>query len=181
MDIGARLKVMRKERGLSQRELAKRAGVTNSTISLIEQNRVSPSVASLRKVLEGLPMTLSEFFTQDVEADNTQIFFSADQMPDLGSKGIQYLLVGSSYPNRKMSVMREVYPLGSDTGDEMISHDGEEAGVVVSGELEISIGEQTRVLTEGEGYYFDCRQRHRFRNLSDEDCVMITACTPPAF
>ena len=38
LDVGARLKVVRKKRGLSQRELAKRAGVTNSTISLIEQN-----------------------------------------------------------------------------------------------------------------------------------------------
>ena len=55
LDVGARLKMVRKKRGLSQRELAKRAGVTNSTISLIEQNRVSPSVSSLKKVLDGVP------------------------------------------------------------------------------------------------------------------------------
>ena len=42
MDIGARLQLVRKSKGLSQRELAKRVGVTNSTISLIEQNKVSP-------------------------------------------------------------------------------------------------------------------------------------------
>ena len=66
LDVGARLKVIRKKRGLSQRELAKRAGVTNSTISLIEQNRVSPSVSSLKKVLDGVPMSLQTFFVEEV-------------------------------------------------------------------------------------------------------------------
>ena len=46
-DVGARLKHVRELHGLSQRELARRAGVTNGLISLIEQNRVSPSVGSL--------------------------------------------------------------------------------------------------------------------------------------
>ena len=53
LDVGARLKTIRKLKGLSQRELAKRAGVTNSTISMIEKNSVSPSVSSLKKVLAG--------------------------------------------------------------------------------------------------------------------------------
>jgi DNA-binding XRE family transcriptional regulator len=54
IDVGAHLKAVRTMYGLSQRELAKRAGVTNGTISLIEQNRVSPSVSSLKKVLDGV-------------------------------------------------------------------------------------------------------------------------------
>lgn len=62
MDVGARLQTIRKLKGLSQRELAKRAGVTNSTISMIEKNSVSPSISSLKKVLGGIPMSLVEFF-----------------------------------------------------------------------------------------------------------------------
>ena len=56
IDVGSHLRAVRSMYGLSQRELAKRAGVTNGMISLIEQNRVSPSVSSLRKVLDGIPM-----------------------------------------------------------------------------------------------------------------------------
>ncbi|WP_458576428.1 helix-turn-helix domain-containing protein [Aliamphritea spongicola] len=52
---------MRQIYGLSQRELAKRVGLTNSTISMIERNAVSPSVASLKKILSGIPMTVTEF------------------------------------------------------------------------------------------------------------------------
>ena len=47
-DLGARLRALREMHGLSQRELAKRAGVSNAIISLIEQNRNSPSVGSLK-------------------------------------------------------------------------------------------------------------------------------------
>ena len=74
LDVGARLKVVRKKRGLSQRELAKRAGVTNSTISLIEQNRVSPSVSSLKKVLDGVPLSLQAFFVEEVPVQQ-QVFY----------------------------------------------------------------------------------------------------------
>ena len=65
MDTGTRLKLVRERNNLSQRELARRSGLTNSTISQIEQNRVSPSVSSLKKLLEGIPMSLAEFFSFD--------------------------------------------------------------------------------------------------------------------
>ena len=65
IDVGARLKHVREVHGLSQRELARRAGVTNGLISLIEQNRVSPSVGSLKKVLDGVPLSMAEFRGRD--------------------------------------------------------------------------------------------------------------------
>ncbi len=166
MDIGARLHAIRKARGLSQRELAKRVGVTNSTISLIEQNKVSPSVSSLKKVLEGIPITLAEFFTADFEASaDDGPFWPRDRQPDMGNNEIHYHLIGAGRGDRRMCVLREVMPPGSDTGAEMLSHDGEEGGVVVRGRVEISIGDNVRVLAPGDGYYFDCRQPHRFRNV----------------
>ena len=78
IDVGARLKHVRELHGLSQRELARRAGVTNGLISLIEQNRVSPSVGSLKKVLDGVPMSMAEFFTLDVTSA-AQVFYAAER------------------------------------------------------------------------------------------------------
>jgi transcriptional regulator with XRE-family HTH domain len=63
IDVGERLRTIRQQHGLSQRELARRAGVTNGLVSLVEMNRVSPSVSSLKKLLDGIPMSLAEFFT----------------------------------------------------------------------------------------------------------------------
>ena len=74
MDIGIRLQAVRKGKGLSQRELAKRVGVTNSTISLIERDRISPSVDTLSAILDALGTTLPGFFsgiTSVANAGNT--------------------------------------------------------------------------------------------------------------
>lgn len=181
VDIGERLKGLRQQRGLSQRELAKKAGVTNSTISLIEQNRVSPSIASLKKVLDGLPISLAQFFTPDTEQNRDQVFFVPEEQPDLGCDGIRYFLVGSSLPQRQMTFMHEFYEPGSDTGEEMFSHDGEESGVVIRGHIELTVDGETRQLAPGEAYYFDCRKPHRFRNIAEEICELVTASTPPVF
>ena len=64
MDIGGKLRAVREARKMSQRELAARAGLTSGAISLIEQNKSSPSVASLKALLDGIPMTMSEFFAE---------------------------------------------------------------------------------------------------------------------
>ncbi len=115
IDVGAHLKAVRQMHGLSQRELAKRAGVTNGTISLIEQNRVSPSVSSLRKVLAGIPMSLGEFFTTDFSSAG-KVFFQDDELTDLGTGDVQLKLVAAQRKERAMSVMHETYPPGADTG-----------------------------------------------------------------
>ena len=61
LDTGRRLKAVREAHGWSQRELAKRAGITNSAISMVEQGQVSPSVQSLARILAAFPMDLAEF------------------------------------------------------------------------------------------------------------------------
>ena len=94
IDVGGHLKAVRMMYGLSQRELAKRAGVTNGTISLIEQNRVSPSVSSLKKVLDGVPMSLAEFFTLDLQA-SPQMFYSRDELTDIGDRDVSLRLVAA--------------------------------------------------------------------------------------
>lgn len=180
-EVGKRLRTVRKERGLSQRELAKRAGVTNSTISLIEQDRVSPSVSSLKKVLDGFPMTMADFFTMGLSEDDEKIVFEKDRQPNMGQGDIEYYLIGAGRPNRQMEIMREVYGREADTGEEMIQHDSEEGGVVISGTLEITIGDNTYTLGPGDGYYFDCKKPHRFRNIGEDDVVIVSANFPPTF
>ncbi len=182
MDIGLRLQGVRKGKGLSQRELAKRVGVTNSTISLIEQNKVSPSISSLKKVLDGIPITLADFFTPDEGEGEDGPFFAAAQLPDLGNNGIHYFLVGRHHRrHRQMCILRELMPAGSDTGDSMLAHDGEEGGVIISGQVEVTVGDDIRVLGPGDAYYFDSRLPHRFRNVGSEQAELVSASTPPTF
>jgi transcriptional regulator with XRE-family HTH domain len=182
LDIGARLQAVRNRHGLSQRELAKRVGVTNSTISLIEQNKVSPSISSLKKVLDGIPISLAEFFTLDAPPALTDSpFYKPDELPDLGDNIIRYFLVGQRRNNRQMCIMREEMPPGSDTGETMISHEGEEGGVIIQGQVEITIGVHVQTLGPGEAYYFDSSTPHRFRSVGDDVAIIVSASTPPTF
>jgi len=178
-NIGKRLKAIRSQKHLSQRELAKRSGVTNGTISMIEQDRVSPSIASLKKVLDGLPMSLADFFTYDLNQPEKRIFYSKDEMPEMGSDDVSYRLVGHMHPQRQISILYETYQPGADTGEEMLSHKGEEGGYIISGRLEVTVNELVKELGAGESYYFESHQPHRFRNISDKPCVLVTANTPP--
>jgi len=180
LDVGAHLRAVRQMYGLSQRELAKRAGVTNGLISLIEQNRVSPSVSSLKKVLDGVPMALADFFTLDL-ALQPQVFFPKEELAQIGTGRVDLRLVGSGLAKRGMSILHELYEPGADTGEEMLTHGGEEGGVVVRGRIDLTVGGETRTLNAGDAYYFRSTLPHRFRNSSRESCEIVSASAPPTF
>jgi transcriptional regulator with XRE-family HTH domain len=179
-DIGERLRDIRQRYGLSQRALATRADVTNGMISMIEKNRSSPSVATLKKILDGFPMSLAEFFAAG-QAQPPKIFFSADELVEIAGGLISYRQVGSNLEGKAIQILHERLQPGADTGADMLRHDADEGGVVVSGSLEITVGMQTRVLHAGDAYYFSSRIPHRFRNAGAEPCEVVSACTPPSF
>ncbi|MEX2200256.1 MAG: cupin domain-containing protein [Dongiaceae bacterium] len=179
-DVGARLRQLRQQAGLSQRELAKRAGVSNAIISLIEQNRSSPSVGLLKKVLDGLPLALGEFFGAP-PARRPRVFFPAAELVELAGGRISYRQVGQDMAGRAIQILHERYQPGADSGSAMLQHDSEEGGVVLRGRLEVTVGDQRRDLGPGDAYYFDSRTPHRFRNLGEEECEVVSACSPPSF
>src|SRR5699024_1895393 len=114
LDVGVRLQSIRKMKGLSQRDLAERAGVTTSTISMIDENSVSPSIRSLKKVLSGIPMSLVEFFSLDLQEENrTQVVYKADELMDIGGGSVAMRLIGKAFPNRALSMLDETYPPNS--------------------------------------------------------------------
>jgi transcriptional regulator with XRE-family HTH domain len=177
-DLGQRLRQVRNEHKLSQRELARRAGVTNGTISLIEKNQNSPSVSMLRKILEGIPMDLSDFFASEAHP-NDKVFFKSDELRELStSNNLSFLQVGDA-KRHNLQILRETYGPGADTGKTMLHHQSTEGGVVISGSIELTVGDQKQVLHAGESYLFDSTIPHRFHNTGTEPCEVISACTPP--
>lgn len=180
MDVGSRLKAARKKAGLSQRMLASRSGVSNGTISLIEQNKISPSIASLKRLLDTFSISLGEFF-DDKNLAKEKRFFRAEELAEFGSGDVLFRQVGASVPGRKMQILQERYLGKADTGDQMLGHPGEEGGIVLSGTIEVTVGDEKALLQAGDAYYFDSNIPHRFRNLGDEECEIISVCTPPTF
>ena len=184
MDIGKKLQHIRKAQGLSQRELAARAGLTNGTVSLIEQNKTSPSVASLKSLLDAIPMSMAEFFATIEDSGAPKIFFTAAEFVEvspgamLGDVSLRQLGNASTH---SLQLLDETYPPHADTGPELLSHAGEEAGIVIEGQITVTVGDHVKTLFPGDGYLFDSRQPHRFTNPGPDVCRIISACTPPTF
>ena len=100
IDVGARLRFVRARHGLSQRALAKRAGVTNSAISLIEANRVNPSVGALKRILDGVPIGMAEFFALEPEPER-KAFFAANELTEIGRRATKGAISASRSANTK--------------------------------------------------------------------------------
>jgi transcriptional regulator with XRE-family HTH domain len=179
-EIGERLKQLRVRNRLSQRKLAQQSGVANATISLIESNKLNPTVSMLKKVLNGIPVSMSEFFSDQVDQPE-KVFFRADELTEIADGGVSFLQVGTNLNNKAIQFMRECYQPGAGTGKHQIIHEGEECGLILSGKLKVTVNAQTATLRAGDAYYFNSNQPHSFVNPGNQPCELISACTPPTF
>jgi transcriptional regulator with XRE-family HTH domain len=179
-DIGQRLRQLRLRHGLSQRELARRAGVSNATISMIEANQVSPSVAALKQILSALDIGIAEFFAP-AESETGQIVFRAEELTEIAGGPVSYRQVGANLAGRSLQMLHERYRPGAQSGKPMLSHQGEEAGVVIKGRLGLEVDGRRYELGAGDAYFFDSRKPHAFRNLGEGELIVVSACTPPSF
>lgn len=178
VDVGARLKTARTVRDLSQRDLAAKAGVTNGMISMIEQNKHSPSVATLNRLTDALGLSFAEFFALDLPSA-PQVFYGKGDLAALTEGRVTFRVVAAERRDKAVQILHEVYEPGGDTGAEMLTHKGEEGGIVLEGRVELTVGAETRVLGPGDAYYFESMIPHRFRNAGKSRAVIISACTPP--
>ena len=180
IDVGARLRDLRLRQGLSQRALAKRAGVSNATVSMVEANRVSPSVSGLRQILSGIPMSLGEFFAGP-PGDGEQVVFRAADLKEIAGGPISFRQVGANLEGRALQMIHERYRPGAESGKAMLSHQGEEAGLVIRGRMLLEVAGVRYELGPGDAYFFDSRRPHAFKNIGEGELELVSACTPPSF
>jgi transcriptional regulator with XRE-family HTH domain len=178
LEFGARLKYIREYNGLSQRELAKRAGVPHSSISMIEQGLNSPSVNSLAKILAGIPMSIAHFFSCDITQLKDQIFRVTDL--EARQKKISEKVSVQSIPlHNPASVTRfekVFYAAGSDTGDIPVYSVQAFSGIIVSGSIELTLNSEVSVLVAGDAFCLGAMQAYRLRNLSSNEECLIATC-----
>jgi transcriptional regulator with XRE-family HTH domain len=179
-ELWQKLRALRLRAGLSQRRLAERAQVSNATISMIEADKVSPSVSALRQILAALGVSIGDFFAAPVTAPE-QVVFRAAELTEIAGGAISYRQVGPNLQGRSLQMIHERYRPGAQSGAKMLSHQGEEAGLVIRGRLGLEVEGVRYELAEGDAYLFDSRKPHAFRNAGEGDLVIVSACTPPTF
>src|SRR5690606_2159195 len=154
---------------------AKRAGVTNSNISMIEQGQVSPSINSLARLLSGIPMTLAQFFACDLQDMDSPVYRARDlqQTRIPGPGGFMRERLAQDKLHRRLDTQRQTFPPGCDTGTEPLRAHFEVTGILIVGELELTLGMQVHHLQEGDGFYLLPQQPFRVRNLGASDAVLV--------
>lgn len=175
--IGHRLREERVKAGISQRELARRLGLSASLISQLEGGQSRPSVGTLYAIVTELGVSLDRVirgtaFPRAVGPDGGDdgspvVHPGARAAIDLDS-GVRWEELAGGH-QEGIDFLHAIYEVGgASTPDRtLIRHDGREYGYVVSGTLSIQIGFQTFELNAGDAVAFDSTTPHRLFNEGD--------------
>ena len=180
LEIGAKLKQLRLQRGLTQEELADRCELSKGFISLLERDLTSPSIATLMAVLECLGTDVPQFFSE--QKDRKLVFHEDDmyiKLDEEGLKGSIRWLVPNAQQNSMEPILVELGPGGETEMED--PHEGEEFGYVLSGTVTILIGERSVKARKNESFCFAPNQAHKLVNIGKTAARFIWVATPPTF
>ena len=188
LDLGNEIRQLRKVRGMTLQQLAVATGRSVGFLSQVERNLTRPSVAALQDISAALGVYIGWFFPEDGSGDAGE----RDVVVRAGNRrrltyselsGTEYLgmhdhlLSANLNGNLALGISR--YEPGASTGDDSYRHEGEEAGLVLSGRLELTVDDRVYRLEAGDSFSFDSHRRHRYVNPSaSEETVVIWANTP---
>lgn len=181
IDIGSKIKKIRLKKNMSIAELAEKSDLSPGLISQIERNTVNPSIASLWKLTNGLDISIGSLFEEEktyepnpvVRKNNRKKMFISN------SNAVYELL--SPDLNRKIEFLYITIQPNSNNNKDLVSHEGEECGIVLKGKLMVKTDKEDYILEEGDSIYFNSTIPHRYINIGDEECISIWAMTPPSF
>ncbi len=183
--IGGRLRGLRQEHGYSMRKLGELAKVSASLISDVERGNVEPSISILKRLAAALGTTLMYFFTEPGQSDgrvirNNERRSLGELPPDAKGSGIRFELA-SPEETKLIEAIIGVYAPGASLGDEPLTHEGEEWGMVLEGRLKVSVGDEVYFLDPGDAIWFPSTKPHRMENVADGVTRYIWIDTPKTF
>ena len=154
--IGERIRDLRNRNGLTQQELADRTELTKGFISQLERGQVSASVVTLFDLIECLGTTPAEFFRNE---DEKVVFSENEYFEKIDEEGnsIQWIL------------------------EEDKPHNGEEFGYLISGRLNLHLGEKVYHIKAGESFYYQAAKTHYLSNTGSRPAKLIWISSPPEF
>lgn len=179
MQIGTKLKELRVQKSLTQEELADRAELSKGFISQLERDLTSPSIATLVDILQCLGTNLEEFFS-GTSAEQV-VFKKSDyfEKEDAALHNRIEWIIPNAQKNRMEPILLTLAPEGSTYPDN--PHEGEEFGYILSGSVELCIGNKRFKAKKGESFYFLPNKTHYIKAAGKQGAVLLWISTPPSF
>jgi transcriptional regulator with XRE-family HTH domain len=180
LQLGPRIRSLRQARRVTLRELAERAGVTESFLSQVEREVTSPSIASVQRIARALELGIADLFADEPpigrvvrRSDRRRIVYAGLNATD------EFLTNGRD--GRIQVILTTIEP-GGGTGEEGYTHDSdEEVVIVLEGRLELWVGDEHHSLEAGDTIAHSSRQPHHNRNPGPGRAVVLFCSTPPSF
>jgi transcriptional regulator with XRE-family HTH domain len=175
--IGERLRSLRKAHSLSIRLLAEKAGLSPNTISLIESNSTSPTVATLQTIANVLDIPLASFFT-NAEQDDEVILIKATDQEHQVTPGLNVTVFPQHILDQCVQVLLFTIKPGLSSGSDPMIHPGDELVLCLEGELEYTVKDTTYRLKKLESLSFKGSLPHSWCNpgsVKTHFLVLITS------
>ena len=182
-NIGTKLKKLRLSKKLTLQSVAKEIGFSPALISQIENNNVSPPIATLSKLAKFFDIKMSSFFTENDEEPKYEVIRKDERraVPRVISRGgtahgYSYESFSFSMQNKKMEPF--LITLSDKIQDNnTYSHEGESFLYVIKGTFELLLDNNQITLEEGDSIYFDTSQEHRFRSKDGSEVTVLEVLT----
>lgn len=183
ISVGSMVRDLRIARGKTIVELAESIGRSVGYVSQVERDQSGLSIGMLQQIAEFLGVEINWFFQGQAKAPSDErdiIVRKANRrVLDLSAKGVVQELLSPTLSGQLELMITTFQPV-SRTGRGGRLRKGEEAGILLSGELDLHVDGQCFKLMPGDSYSLRHKGRHRFENRSDKPAVLLCVVTPPS-
>ncbi|MGB4586808.1 MAG: XRE family transcriptional regulator [Rectinemataceae bacterium] len=180
--FGDKVRTVREKRGLTLREVAEKVGVSESMVSQIERNRVSPAIDTLLALADALDIDL-EYLFADYRRERSVHIVKAKNRATFSKPGVLYQRLAQLEGLVPGMDGIEAYQIdlepGAKTGSDQYGHEGSELGLVVEGHAELTVGRQSYSLESGDSAGFASDFPHILRNVGEKPLRLFWVITPP--
>jgi transcriptional regulator with XRE-family HTH domain len=190
-ELGEMIRSRRVERKMSLAQVAKQAGVSTSFVSQVERGVANPTLSTLKSLVESLGSSVGALLEEGDLSDGNggQRTGNSDIAVLRAGQRRRIVYPGSAIANellspslqRKMEIIWVEAAPGASSGGHPHKHEGEECGIVISGEMSFKVGDTEVLLGSRDAIYFSSHIPHQWENAGTEDVVAIWIITPPTF
>lgn len=178
--FGEKVRALRMQRGLTLTHLAEKSNRSVSLLSQIETGNVSPSFSSMQTIADALEVSLAQIISEENAAEGGDFYHigAAERKVLITQGGVQHQLLSRGLPLTFEFNFIEVPP-GASTGDPLYSHEGEECGVLLEGELVVEIGLQVHHLKPGDSITMKSSLPHKISNPGNQKARAVWVNSVP--
>jgi transcriptional regulator with XRE-family HTH domain len=180
VDVGRRIREYRKLRHATLKNVAAKAGVSESFLSQLERGRTSASLATFRQIASVLGMSVGDLFEAKLSAEPQPM--SARDRPTLQFGHLVTKQLLTPKPFRNLEVFLGDFEPGGTTGPEPLVHGhSEELVLVLSGTVQLTLGDQVFVLAAGDSINYDSSTPHKISETEGRKAQVLWVISPPSY